>query len=187
MESYTVIYIHGFGSSSLSKKAQTLKSRFGNRIVIPSLPNIPKLSIETLKEIIESSIRFGDVYLVGASLGGYYALYLQKLYNLRAVVINPAVKPYIRLSEALPSGINYYDGSRYDWREEYLRDLKEMSIGTDFSKTLLLLQSGDEVLDYREALQLLRGAELYLEEGGDHSFRGFEKHLDRVENFLFQK
>jgi len=184
MRHKTVIYIHGFGSSSLSKKAQILKERYGRDIVIPSLPNIPKLAIESLKEIIESLLRFGDVQLIGASLGGYYALHLQTLYNLKAVVINPAVKPHIRLKEALPSGINYYDNSRYDWRDEYLNDLKEMQIDWNNQDTLLLIQSGDEVLNYKEAISKLSKAQLYLEEGGNHSFQGFENHLDKIDRFF---
>ncbi len=178
----TVIYIHGFGSSSFSKKAGLLKERYGNRVVIPSLPNIPKLAIASLEEIIETLLRFGEVGLIGASLGGYYALHLGKRYELKRVVINPAVKPYERLKEALPSGINYYDNSRYDWREEYLEDLKKMEI--DSEKTLLLLQKGDEVLDYREALKVLENASTTLEDGGDHSFQNLENHFEKIEEFL---
>jgi len=34
----------------------------------------------------------------------------------------------------------------------------------------VLLQTGDETLDYRQALQKYQGAKLTVEEGGDHSF-----------------
>ena len=48
----------------------------------------------------------------------------------------------------------------------------------------MLLQTGDETLDYRQAVEHYAGADVYIEEGGDHSFVNYEAHLDGIMAFL---
>ncbi|HBF47856.1 MAG TPA: esterase YqiA, partial [Shewanella frigidimarina] len=49
---------------------------------------------------------------------------------------------------------------------------------------LVLLQTGDEVLDYRQALHKYHSCELHLEPNGDHSFVGYEQQLDKICKFI---
>ncbi len=48
---------------------------------------------------------------------------------------------------------------------------------------MVLLQSGDEVLDYRLAEQKYADTELIIDQGGDHSFEGFENHCESIVQF----
>ncbi len=180
-----VLYIHGFGSSGLANKATILKKYFGEENVFaPSLSHIPKLAIDTLEQFVKICKKRDDVFLIGASLGGYYASYLSSKYNLKAVLINPAIKPYEVLSKAVPQGINYYDNSNFDFRQEYLDELQEFKHLPNISKILLLLQKGDELLDYREALEFLNGSTTLLESDGNHNYLDFEAKLDFIKYFL---
>jgi predicted esterase YcpF (UPF0227 family) len=43
---------------------------------------------------------------------------------------------------------------------------------------LLLTRTGDEVLDYRDAVEKYHGAQQSVIPGGDHGFGDFEKYLD---------
>jgi len=54
----------------------------------------------------------------------------------------------------------------------------------NFENLLVLLQKGDEVLDYEEALEVLEGAKMVVEEGGTHSFEGLERHIQSIKRFL---
>jgi predicted esterase YcpF (UPF0227 family) len=47
----------------------------------------------------------------------------------------------------------------------------------------LLVQTGDEVLDHREAVAFFAGARQTVIEGGDHGFRHFEAHLEGILRF----
>jgi predicted esterase YcpF (UPF0227 family) len=47
-----------------------------------------------------------------------------------------------------------------------------------------MLQKGDEVLDFEEALDKLPEAELILEEGGAHHFDEFSDHLETIADFF---
>jgi len=181
-----IIYIHGFGSSGEASKAKLLRAycqKEGIRFIAPSLPTIPDLAIQTLSELIESYQE--PVYLMGSSLGGYYALYLSDKYNLKAVLINPAVNASDTLQRAIGHGVNYYDNSTYEWNASHLEMLESYEIEEpNLENILLLLQKGDEVLDYEEALDFLEGAKMIVEEGGNHSFEGLDRHLENIKRFF---
>lgn len=183
-----IIYIHGFGGSGEGSKATMLRQLFhSDGFIAPSLSTHPTLAIATLSELIESFRRIETVMLIGSSLGGFYTLHLASKYNLKAVLINPAVRPYETLSRALgiSGGENFYDGSCFEWNESHLKILKSITPTTvNLDNLLLLLQKGDEVLDYSEASEMLSGCEQFIEEGGDHSYRGIERHAGVIKDFF---
>src|SRR5690606_15490663 len=50
----------------------------------------------------------------------------------------------------------------------------------------LLVQTGDETLDYRQAVQKYAGCKQTVEQGGDHAFQGFERYLQDCIEFFQQ-
>ncbi len=183
-----IIYIHGFGSSGKANKAQLFKEycqTHNIRFIAPSLPTIPDLAIDTLSDLIESYIEIEPVYLIGSSLGGYYSLYLSDKYNLKAVLINPAINAPETLERAIGHGVNYYDNSTYEWNTTHLEMLESYEIEEpNLENLFVLLQTGDEVLDYEEAQECLEGAKMIVEEGGNHSFVGLERHIEGIKRFF---
>ena len=139
-----IIYIHGFGSSAQGFKAKQFREYFtnkGERFIAPSLSYVPQLAISTLEDIIENC--GSDVKLIGSSLGGFYALYLSEKYNLKAVLINPAVHADVTLLRAIGHGINYYDNSSYEWNTSHVESLKKYKTTSVIQKNImLLLQKG---------------------------------------------
>ena len=182
------IYIHGFGSSGQGGKAKLFREYFKSinlPFIAPSLSYAPELAISTLEELIDS---YDEVSLIGSSLGGYYSIYLAEKYKLKAVLINPAVASSKTLKRAVDlTGYapNYYDGSHFSWTESHLEMLKKYTVGNVVSTDyLLLLQTGDDVLDYREAVAKIPNATMVVEEGGTHSFEGIERHFKRIVEFI---
>ena len=49
---------------------------------------------------------------------------------------------------------------------------------------MVLLQTADAVLDYRDAQMRYQGSTVVIEEGGDHSFMHYEQHLPDIYQFL---
>lgn len=183
-----IIYIHGFGSSGEATKAQMFRKFCEEkqiRYIAPSLSTIPDLALKTLSELIESYQDNEKVYLVGASLGGYYSMYLSDKYDLPTVLINPAIYPFETLKRALGKGINYYDNSAYEWNESHLDMLINYEIeDPQMENFFLLLQKGDEILDYEEAIEKLPEAQMVVEEGGTHGFEGIEHHFEKIREFF---
>jgi predicted esterase YcpF (UPF0227 family) len=184
-----IIYIHGFNSSSASVKARLLGEHlrlFGhaNKFLAPDLPHQPRLAMEKL----EFELRRHDartITLVGSSLGGHYATWLAEKHDLRAVLINPAVNPHLLLAPAIGPQKNLYTGEKYQFTPQHLAELESYNIVTITcpDRYLLLVQSGDEVLDYRDAVQKYRCAQQVVIDGGDHGFRNFSDLIPRILEF----
>ena len=179
-----IIYIHGFGSSGEGHKAKQFREYFKeDGFIAPSLSYIPDLAIKTLEELIESY--HGDVKLIGSSLGGFYSLYLGKKYNLQVVLINPSVYPFITLKKVLGNAPSYHDTSTFTWMESHIEMLKKYEVERiDEKKVMLLLQKGDETLDYMNAVNKLPDSMHIVEEGGSHSFDRVERHFQLIREFL---
>ena len=92
-----VIYLHGFGSSPASYKAQVLKRTMAETgqselLEIPQLSFDPRQAMASLQQQVETLQDKRDITLIGSSLGGYYASSLTETYGLKSVLINPVVK-----------------------------------------------------------------------------------------------
>ncbi|WP_366519976.1 YqiA/YcfP family alpha/beta fold hydrolase [Sulfuricurvum sp.] len=181
-----IIYIHGFGGSGEGSKAKAFREYFKSidePFIAPSLSYVPELAIRTLEEMIESY--HGDLCLIGSSLGGYYTMYLAQKYNLKAVLINPAIHPDQTLRRSLGNAPNYYDESYYNWNDTHLAMLQTYKTQIAYQKNFkLLLQMGDELLNYNEALNYLPNAYKTVEKGGSHSFEGIERHFESIREFF---
>lgn len=111
-------------------------------------------------------------------------------YNLKCVLINPAVQSSKTLKRAIDlAGVakNYYDDSSFSWNASHLDMLKKYTVKDVVQgEYLLLLQKGDDVLDYRDAVEKIPDATLVLEEGGTHPFEAVERHFKLIRTFLLK-
>lgn len=183
-----ILYIHGFGSSGQGGKSKLFREYFkaqGVKYLAPSLSFIPELAISTLEEIIEAC-QDEELVLMGSSLGGYYAIYLAEKYKLKAVLINPSIKPYETLKKVLGDNSSFYDGNfSFSWGEAQVESLKPFGAEIkNKEQYLLLARRGDEVLDYREAEKKLAGAKMIIEDGGDHGFLDIDRHFEEIFSFI---
>lgn len=185
-----VLYIHGFGSSGFGAKAGKFRAHYCGRETVflaPSLSYVPDLAIQTLSEIIEGC---GPerMRLVGSSLGGFYAAWLSRRYGVPAVLINPAVRMNALSERLVGLQNNYFDGSRFEWTAAHLEMLKQYAADVGgVEGILLLLKKGDEVLDYRDALDVFAGVpeeRLSLEAGGNHAFEDIDLFFPRIDRFF---
>jgi predicted esterase YcpF (UPF0227 family) len=183
-----ILYIHGFNSSSHSTKTQQLRAWLAERgraaeWGCPDLPHQPAAAMAALSRLIEQAD--GPVRLVGSSLGGFYATVLAARYDLRAALINPAVHPQLLLRDALGEQKNHYTGEVYTFSPSHLNALAALDEpGPARPENLLvLLETGDEVLDWRQARDYYRDSHQIILRGGDHSFTRFTALLPFIIGF----
>jgi predicted esterase YcpF (UPF0227 family) len=186
-----LLYIHGFNSSPLSHKANVMKEycqqhRPDIKVVVPQLPCFPQQAAEYLLNIIEQHKDDYQIGLIGSSLGGYFSMWLNRQFGFKAVVVNPAVKPYELLADYLGEQENPYTHQRYVLESVHIDELKALDtpIIKQAKDFWLLQQTEDEVLDYRQAVEKFLGAKQTVEEGGDHSFVNFERYPQQIIKFL---
>ncbi len=182
-----LIYIHGFNSSPASFKARLLQEVLAQRapamkFIAPTLPHAPATAARLLDALAEAN---PGAVLAGSSLGGYYATWLAERHALRAVLINPAVRPYELLDGHVGMQKNFHTGEEYEFTAAHVGELRQLECdAVTPQRYLLMVETGDEVLDYRQAVERYSGARQWVMEVGDHGFSDFADHLDPVVSFL---
>ena len=182
-----ILYLHGFASAADSTKANLIdsyikKNSRSTKILIPDLDNDIENAYHQIDEIIKLE---SPSSIIGSSLGGFYATYFSEKYELLCVNINPAVPP-IDMSEYLGENQNYSTGEKFIINKDHLKLLGKMSKKIKVLKRpenfLTLIQSGDEVLDYKLAIKYFAASQIEIKFGGNHSFEGFEDYFYKNKN-----
>jgi len=182
-----ILYLHGFCSSPASWKARLLgtflaERGLAGRFICPVLPPVPLAAIATAEAALAGGT--GETTLVGSSLGGYYASWLAEKHDLRAVLINPAVMAPDLLGGLVGRHSNFHSGESFDFTEEHVAQLRLLEAPRVMAERyLLLVETGDEVLDYRQALARYAGSQQIVIAGGDHSFLSFPRLLPQLIEF----
>ena len=185
MDEPLILYLHGFTSGPELFKARALHAhlqRLGlaDRFVCPRLPAAPAAAVA----LAESLIRPGTT-LVGSSLGGYYATWLAERHDLRAVLVNPAVVAHLSLEQFVGPQRNLYTGEAFEFTRAHVDELRALEVPalSRPDRYWLLVEQGDEVLDYRQAVERYAGARQTVLPGGDHSFTRWIDYLDAIVEF----
>jgi len=178
-----ILYLHGFTSGPLSHKAQALGQRVrerGGQFVCPQLPPAPADAGALIESLLAAARE--PVTLVGSSLGGYYATCYAERHGLKAVLVNPAVVAHIALANYIGRHANLYTGEEFDFTAAHIEQLRAMETPalTRPENFWVLLETGDETLDYRQAVAKYAGARQTVLAGGDHSFTRWNDYLDAI-------
>lgn len=195
-----LIYIHGFNSDAQSVKGRMLQDwcalhRPDIRVLRPDLNQAPEQVIAVLDALIAQD---PQTAVVGSSLGGFFATACVARHALRAVLINPAVRPFERFTRYFTQGvplspeyIGYSTDGGWDlrWRDlDQLQGLFE-PIPKHPENILVLLKEGDEVLDYRVSVahygQDGAQCQIIIEPDGDHFMHDMVDKIPLMLDFLF--
>ncbi|ENU27843.1 hypothetical protein F992_00671 [Acinetobacter modestus] len=178
----------------MSKKGQQLEQYCTNvehtDVHLPDLNKPPEHVLRDVSKLIES-LPFDQVTLVGSSLGGFYATYFVAKYGCPAVLINPAMQPWQLFEdlfgiEQIPLKVT--DSWTLDADQlQQLQSIADTKL-KHADKILVLLQRGDEVLDYHQAQRYYNAAQpsalILTDADGNHAMDDFEEKLPFVLRFL---
>ncbi|MGZ5032039.1 MAG: YqiA/YcfP family alpha/beta fold hydrolase [Usitatibacter sp.] len=182
----TIAYLHGFISSPQSKKAVMMGDYVTHCVSgvdyrVPELHHRPKRAIEQVEAAVHG-IPAADLTFVGSSLGGFYATVMAEKLGCRAALLNPAVHPHTHFARYLGPQKNLYTGETFDLTAEHIKELRALDPAgiTRPERYWLFVETGDEVLDYREAVAYYAGALQVVVRGGDHSLSSFPEHIPDI-------
>ena len=157
-----ILYVHGWNSHANARKAQLIEHELKNHEIFDTasltLKNHPKEAIKQLTEFILEKQSKYNVHLVGSSLGGYYSVFLAETLNLKAAMINPAVWAYKIFENDRGDVENLNTGEKYFIDQAWIDSLEDIFIENPTpDRYLVLLQTGDETLDYKYAEKYFSG------------------------------
>jgi predicted esterase YcpF (UPF0227 family) len=182
----TILYAHGFRSSSQSRKTGQLRAHIAARdlpvrYLCPDLSFSPSTALNALQDAI-ADVDADDLTIVGSSLGGFYAIVLAERLGCRAVLLNPSIRPFETLAHYLGKQTNLYTGERFIFDRSHIAELQAYYPAriTQPERYLVIVEMGDELLDHHHTLAYLSGAAAIIVEGGDHELKSFPQHIDAV-------
>ncbi len=187
-----VIYIHGFLSGPLSHKAQVTKAWLSEHrpdleYACPQLSSYPGEAQAQLMDVL-AQYEGRDIFGIGSSLGGYWATYLLEQGKIqKAVLVNPAVSPQSRLPEYIGRTVpSYYTEESYQLTEKDMADFERFDTKDIVYPECywLMVQTEDETLDYRQAVEKYSDCRQLVEDGGNHGFENYEKWLPDIAEFF---
>ncbi len=189
---HRLLYIHGFLSSSQSVKARQThqwlqQHRPDWEFICPDLDADPRRAMAQLLAAA-SGPADSRLHCVGSSLGGFWATCLAERLGCKSVLINPAVRPHTRFKSLVGQTLShYYTGEPFVLTSQALEFLASVSPAIRHPERYwVLLQTGDETLDYRDAVEFYGDSRLEVEPGGNHAFTGFAERLPAIIDFLEQ-
>jgi hypothetical protein len=162
-----IIYFHGYGSSAMSNKVDTLKEHFPLTYSY-DIGADPSVSLNSLSKNIDDLL-LSHKYLndkelslvfVGTSLGAWYAERLGLMYKAKMVLVNPCFSPSKTLSEL---GLDKSIADKYD----------DMSFDGD---SIVIIAEDDELIDFSPILDKISNKLIKSKTGG-HRFNGEEFNL----------
>ncbi|MBT7087875.1 hypothetical protein HN928_02810 [bacterium] len=194
-----ILLLHGFNSSRGNKAEEIKEFLFENNLekeyelIAPQLDYEPRRAIREINKIIRTN-KHRKVYLIGTSLGGFYANYFRAKFSdkfLYVHSINPSWKPsqslYPYKNQVLQ---NFKTEERWEFKESYISQFEEFE---NFIKSKLYspleknycihLSKSDDVLKFDDMLHFLQKQKIAFikkEYDSDHRFRKIKKVMELV-------
>jgi len=125
-----ILNLHGFASAGSGRKAKWLRELFPEeKVISPDLPIAPRKVVKKCLHILE---KHGDStqekrdFIVGTSLGGFYAYHLSAVTQTPCLLINPSLIPFITMTSRIGEQKNLKTGDSFIWERSYLKDLAKL-------------------------------------------------------------
>lgn len=194
----TILLLHGFKSAPGGKKEVInqwlVKNDFSYRFELkaPLLPIGPLKAIEVIEKIIKESE--GIVYLIGTSLGGFYANYIRAHYpDSKCIVhaINPSWEPSKTLQRVVNTEVtNYKTGEVSFFHSTYISELVKIEkqiqdnlkgyLGNEY---FIHIGTQDELLEFDSFFKFLNYYQLAFKKYEYPTNHRFEMMEEMLENF----
>jgi len=96
------------------------------------------------------------------------------------VLINPAAVDRLDAAKFIGEHANFHTGERFLFTAEHAAQLAAQVTRPTPGRYWLLAETGDEVLDWRQAADFYAGCRRTILEGGDHSFARFPEFIPQI-------
>ncbi len=183
-----LVYLHGFNSDGHGPKYYALRNHFRTFDVLsPDLPADPEGVIALLDSLHQQTQE--PVYLIGTSLGAFYAYYYHSISGYPVFLFNPSLRPHETLARRTGEYQTYSKRRNYSFTSEYLTTLEQMTQRADANHRPELLHfflaKDDELLDLEDIPERFGKASFlnwYSKAG--HKFSRFEEVVPELASLI---
>ena len=99
------------------------------------------------------------------------------------MLINPAAVSSLDAAKFIGEHANFHTDERFTFTAAHAAQLEAQISKPTPARYWLLVETGDEVLDYREAVVHYAGASQYVRGGGEHAFADFVPQIPAILRF----
>lgn len=183
-----LVYLHGFLSSPHSQKGlwlQDAAQKLDCGFLAPDLNRSP-LAVKELLDDMARRHRADSLFVVGSSLGGFYAYYLAQISAAQTVLLNPAMLPWKYAGQWLGEQ-PLDDGGTILVKTSYPEEIKALAVTENIhaQQILAVFGTADQTLDWKEGFSLLSSSARWVIEGADHRLSDFSRFGPAILDFLF--
>jgi uncharacterized protein len=181
-----LVYLHGLNSSSRSHKAAMITEALAPLGVrAPDYPaHRPREAVASLAAYFAGLPADARPLVVGSSMGGFYGQWLARRFVFSHLfLINPALTPWTLFPDYVGQVMTTAHGEQYRVSAEMIESTRAFGVDDpcDGVPTTVLLDRGDEVIDWRIAESLYRRCgRLVVWDGGDHAFQHMDAAIELI-------
>ncbi len=187
----TIVYLHGFNSSPKAVKGGKLAAVAATlvnppRVHLPQLHHRPATAMRDVCAWVDANVAdIATLTFVGSSLGGYYATWLAERCGTRAILINPVVRPEIALASYVGPQRNLHTGGAWELTQSHFAEMEALAVPrpTGMDRYFLMMRSGDELLDWRDAVAHYAGGWQFIAGGGNHGWEDIDDEIPSMLRF----
>jgi uncharacterized protein len=186
-----ILYLHGFASTGEGGKWDILRDAFPDmNVQSPTLPDDPIDCMEFVGNLLNNGEE--PHIVIGTSLGAFYAYHAASLFDVPAVIINPAMEPWLGLDDYIGTVERFdTDGITFQWTAQHVENLKVLAMQSGVAPGKLVhffLARDDEELDHTSVPdEYPEAATMRWFDDGGHRFERFAELVPVVREILEER
>jgi len=180
----SILFLHGYDSSSKGDKPNLLRELYpNNRLLIPDLPLDPLACMTLSEDTLRTASN--DTIIIGASLGGFYAYYLASKFKKDCLLINPVYQPALEAKKLLEVETNPEKKKMIlHAANMYLTYSSNLNSLTHPARCFVALGNNDEIIDAEESALHFSDACVKTYEDNHAMLKSFPKVMKEFEDYL---
>lgn len=172
-----LIYLHGFNSDANSNTVTELRKQFPDIITLSYNYENAEIGYNDIYNLIKQTYKNDpDIILLGTSLGGFWANFFGQKFDLKAIIVNPVIKPSVSLLKYVGVIKNYSTGKESDFKTSNAESYKKFETKTESGYfRYIVLGKNDKVLDYKDAEKYFKDKGKIIFTNDEHRISDFDK------------
>lgn len=174
-----IINLHGLNGERRNSNYKVLNKKYAEDLVSPQIDYMNISPVDILLDILKTALNAEKVdFVVGHSLGGFYAYLIAQIIHCPCILTNPCLPPHEYVPKLEPDYV--YAKQLYTLYNNLICKVNKDS--GDYP--IFLIQGNkDDIIDGQSCREIIKADYMYIVDGG-HSFSNCEEFPEVFEEVL---